>query len=526
MKSIERVRPVPLWLEELEPRLAPAASLGTLQSFDTTTPGNLPAGWSQWSSATGTNAFAVSSSQSLSPPNSLAVSSPAISGLNARAWVNTAQPANVEVSSDVYMNSLIPVEVLARGTGLNTTTPSYYAVAVTRGLDVKLLRVENGSVTTLGEVKSAGWTANQWANVTLLTNGDNVRAEVQREDTGQYLNSSGQWQSSVTWALNLTDTTISGGGEVGVGRLPSYAGTAYLDNFSYGPATISSQPPAVTINAPAAGSTVSGVTAVQVNASDATGVNRVEFYVDNVLREVETTGPYNWNFDTTTLANGTHTLTVKAYDPAQNIGQASVTFSTQNDLTPLPLPNIPQHSPDIRLLDLAYNGGASQLPPSDIPLLQNIVDLVVPDPSYASQINAVAPNTPQLLYSNVSSLYQSTLLKWLNYAEANGISPEEAFYHVSQATPYSRSGGSTQPVNWFWGVYVGGAALTDVTWGARTAGAASPSVEWGNRSTSAIPIHSGRSTSTWLPAPARVGRASWNIRRPWTQPATPRHGRR
>ncbi|HEY7314259.1 MAG TPA: Ig-like domain-containing protein [Gemmataceae bacterium] len=463
MRRAKRSRALPLQLEELEPRLAPAAPVGTLETFDTTTPGTLPAGWSQWSS-TGTNAFAVSSSQALSAPNSLAVSSPTASGLNARSWINTAQPANVQVESAVYMNSPIPAEILARGTGLNTTTPSYYAVSVTQGLDLKLLRVQNGTTTTLGEVKSANWFANQWASVTLFANGSNLRAQVQRADTGQYLNASGQWQTGQTWALNLTDSAISGGGEVGLGRLPSYAGNVNFDDFSYGAMTVDSQPPTVTITVPPSGSTVSGVVPVQVSATDNLGVTRVEFYIDNVLRAVDALAPYTWSFDTTTIANGAHTLTVLAYDPAQNIGQASATFTTQNDFTPLPKPAIPRNSSSIRLADIAYNGGNGQLAPADVALLQNSVDLVIDDPIFLSQINAVAPNTPQLIYTNVSSLYKNLLTDWLRYADANGFSREEAFYHVAQATPYSGAGGSTQPVNWFWGIFSGGSTLTDWTW--------------------------------------------------------------
>ncbi|HWG46257.1 MAG TPA: Ig-like domain-containing protein, partial [Gemmataceae bacterium] len=472
MKTNKRLRPVSLWLEELEPRLAPATSLGTIQSFDTTPTGTLPVGWSQWSS-TGTNAFAVSSSPAASPPNSLVVNSPTASGLEARSWVNSAQPANVQVNAAVYFNSPIPAEVLARGTGLDTTTPSYYAVSVTQGLNLKLLRVQNGSTTTLGEVKSANWFANQWATVTLFANGNNLRAQVQRSDTGQYLNGSGQWQSGQAWALNLTDTAITTGGEVGLGRLPSYTGKVNFDDFSYGEVTLDSQPPVVTIKAPAAGSTVTGVTPVQVSATDNAGISRVEFYVDNVLRAVDTTAPYTWNFDTTAVANGSHTLMVKVYDTAQNIGQTSATFTTQNDFSPLPVPTIPQHSTNIRLTDLAYNGGSAQLDPSDLALLQNSVDLVIEDtPAYLSQIEAVAPNTPQLLYTNVSSVYKSLLTDWLSYADAHGYSREEAFYHVTQATPFAGAGGSTQPVNWFWGVYVGGTTLTDRSWQAHNSSVA------------------------------------------------------
>ena len=442
--------------------------VGTEESFDTTAPGSLPAGWSQWSS-TGTNAFAVSSTQSLTPPNSLAISS-TTSSMNALAWINAAQPANEEVSADVYLNSLIPLEILDRGSNLNSSSASYYAVSLTQGLDLKLLEVTNGAVTTLGEVKSANWSANQWVNATLYTDGNSVRAQVQNSKTGQYLNSLGQWQSGQAWALNLMDTSIRGGGGVGVGRLPSYTGAVYVDDFFYVPVVLESQPPTVTITAPSSGAIVSGVVPVQVTATDDTSVTRVEIYIDTVLRAVQIAAPYIWNFDTSEIANGMHTLTVKAYDSVQNFGQASVTFTTENDLSPLPKPIIPQHSSEIRLMELAYNGGSSQLPQSDIPLLQNLVDLVVPDQIYAAQIYAVAPKTPQLIYSNVSSVYKDSLLSWLSYADANGYSREEAFYHVSQAMPYTDRGGSTQPVNWFWGVDVGGSTLSDLTFQAHAGG--------------------------------------------------------
>jgi hypothetical protein len=472
MKTVKRSRPLLLRLEELEPREAPCASLGTLESFDTTAVGALPAAWSQWSDS-GANAFAVSSAQSDSPPNSLAVGAPTGSGLSARSWVGAAQPANVQVNAAVYLNTLIPAVVFARGAGLATTTPSYYAVAVTQGLDLKLLRVVGGVTTTLGEVKSADWFANKWACVQLFANGNNLRAQVVRDDTGQYLNAFGQWQTGQAWALNLTDTATSSGGEVGLGRLPSYTGTVYFDDFSYGPVNLESQPPTVTINAPAAGAAASGVTQVQASATDDVSVSRVEFYVDNVLRAVDAQAPYAWNFDTTLVPNGTHVLTVKAYDPAQNIGQSSETITTQNDFSPLPRPTIPQHYPNIRIAELAYNSG-SPLPAFDSQLLQSSVDLVVPDPVYFSQINSAAPNTPKLIYTNVSSVYGSLLTDWLNFADARGFSREEAFYHVAQATAFSGAGGSTKPVNWFWGVYRGGPTLTDQTWQAHASGVTFP----------------------------------------------------
>ena len=144
----------------------------------------------------------------------------------------------------------------------------------------------NGKVlaTTLGRVQSADWVSGKWIRVTIDGNGNNLRAQVFRLDTAQYLTSTGQWQATPGWALNLTDGTLSLAGQVGLSRPASYAGTITFDDFSVNPTTGPSQPPTVTITAPTAGAVLSGVTRIQATATDALGVDRVEFYVDGVLR--------------------------------------------------------------------------------------------------------------------------------------------------------------------------------------------------------------------------------------------------
>src|SRR5207253_2036528 len=90
-------------LETLESRLAPSVS----EAFDTTPVGSLPADWSQWSSIAGGANFAVESSVANSAPNGLAVNA-IYSTVAARAWPNAPQAADVQVSADVYLGSLIP----------------------------------------------------------------------------------------------------------------------------------------------------------------------------------------------------------------------------------------------------------------------------------------------------------------------------------------------------------------------------------------------------------------------------------
>jgi hypothetical protein len=75
----------------------------------------------------------------------------------------------------------------------------------------------------------------------------------------------------------------------------------------------------------------SGTITLAATASDNVGVTRVEFYIDNVLRGSDTTSPYSMTFNSTALANGSHSLAARAYDAAGNVGtSAAVSFSINN----------------------------------------------------------------------------------------------------------------------------------------------------------------------------------------------------
>jgi hypothetical protein len=74
-----------------------------------------------------------------------------------------------------------------------------------------------------------------------------------------------------------------------------------------------------------------GTVTLSASASDNVGVSKVEFYVDSVLKGSDTSSPYSMTLDSTSLANGSHTLTAKAYDAAGNVGSSGATsFSISN----------------------------------------------------------------------------------------------------------------------------------------------------------------------------------------------------
>jgi hypothetical protein len=430
------------------------------ESFDTTAVGKVPQDWSQYSS-TGVPAFAVSADRSLSPDHSLAVNSPTTATLSARAWVDGGR-SDVRVGASVYVDSLIPARVLARGSGLDTGSPSYYAASLTRGLQVQLLAVVGGQAAVLGQVRSASWFEAKWARVVLQASGSTLRVQVERLDDGRFLDPSGQWLTSPTWAITVTDSSITSGTLVGLDRPASYTGSLYFDDFRAEDGSPDLEAPSVTILSPAASATLSGTVKVQAAATDNVGVSRLEYLVDGVLRFWLAAPSASWDFDTTTASDGTHVLTVLAYDDAGNVGRASVTFQTQNAVTPPALPDVPRHYTHIRLAELAYGTIGS----FEQQLLKSSIDLVVVDSPVLdrpAQIQAVAPDTPQLLYSNLSNIFGGSLTDWLQYADSRGISRESAFYHAAQPTAFSGAGASTQPVNWFWNVYKQGSQTTDLT---------------------------------------------------------------
>jgi hypothetical protein len=434
------------------------------EHFDQSAAGSLPAGWAQWSSTSDTP-FAVAAGPAVSAPNRL-TAAPLSSRTAARAWPTSYSGTDLQAGAAVYLDSLIPAQVFARGTNLNTATPSYYAVAVTRGLQAQLVRVQDGAATVLGQVTSADWVSNTWVRATLYAGGTELRAQVFRLDTGQFLTAAGAWQAQPTWALDLTDTALTGPGQAGLALPASYAGQVAFDDFAVTAAAGDTLPPTVTITSPApGGGPLSGTVTVHATATDNVGVVRVQFGADGAFRTTATTGPYQWTLDTTTVSNGTHTIDVLAYDATGNAARASVVVTVQN-ANALPQPVIPQHLPNIRLAELAYQGTPVDATMSA--LLRNDVDLVVSDPAELSQVAALAPQTPQLLYTNLSTLYGSLLTDWDAYADAHGLSRESVFYHVTSATPYSGTSPSSQPVDWFWSVALGqGASWTDLTGAAR-----------------------------------------------------------
>ncbi len=93
-------------------------------------------------------------------------------------------------------------------------------------------------------------------------------------------------------------------------------------------------PPEVRLSSPAASAVLEGWVTLAAEASDASGISRVEFYDGEKLLSTDWAAPFElkWNTRVSTVANGTHTLTVRAYDSLGNVGTSTpVGVTVDND---------------------------------------------------------------------------------------------------------------------------------------------------------------------------------------------------
>jgi hypothetical protein len=313
----------------------PAAAVN--QNFDATNGGAPPTGWQNWvSNAVGT--ASVSSALALSQPNGYAFAGS--STTSARAWATTTLPAAVSASTAVYLNSLIPAELIVDGSNLNTATPTYDAVTLTRGLQASLVQVVNGTTTTLASLPStaSNYLSGQWVQVQLTAQGSELQATIYRTDAHQWLTASGSWSSIPTYAFNLSNAANLPAGEAGIGRLSSYAGTLCFDNFSAGAAgTVG---PAVALTSSAGSGSVSG--SVTFKAAATGSVSQLAFILNGQVVSTSPNASASWSVNSTKLANGSYTLTVLAGGTSGTVGLGTYTFAVANSPPPPPSTGTPK----------------------------------------------------------------------------------------------------------------------------------------------------------------------------------------
>lgn len=137
--------------------------------------------------------------------------------------------------------------------------------------------------------------------------------------------------------------------------------------------------PATAVTSPLAGQVVAGTKLVRSSASDNVGVTKVELLVDGVLKLTDATPPYEFNWNTTSVPDGLHSLETRAFDGCGNrTRSAPVTVEVRNavaarpalrvlqswDGAPVPkgtqfaFPTVPAGQPDSKRFTLVNEGTA------------------------------------------------------------------------------------------------------------------------------------------------------------------------
>jgi hypothetical protein len=127
--------------------------------------------------------------------------------------------------------------------------------------------------------------------------------------------------------------------------------------------TLDGTAPSVSITGPANGATVSGAVTIAVSATDNVAVTQVQVKVDNILLSTDTTAPYSAAWDTSTVTNGSHTLTAVAWDLANNSRTSvaiTVTVANEDEIV-IGLGSAPGKSGWLALGGNQRNGFATQL---------------------------------------------------------------------------------------------------------------------------------------------------------------------
>jgi hypothetical protein len=91
--------------------------------------------------------------------------------------------------------------------------------------------------------------------------------------------------------------------------------------------------PTVSLTAPEDGTLVRGEITLSANVSDANGVRNVLFLIDGEVFDSDMSDPYEPTWDSSTLPDGEHTITVRAYDEAGNTAPDTIVRRSSDDLT-------------------------------------------------------------------------------------------------------------------------------------------------------------------------------------------------
>ena len=207
------------------------------------------------------------------------------------------------------------------------------------GASITAGAITGGTVTVVSASPVVTSIAVSPSTATIASNGSRQFAAAVKDQFGAVMTGvSLTWASSNASAATVSASGLATGRNTGATALTTLI-TASASGVTSGPATltVSAPPdttaPVVAVSSPAGGSTVSGAVTISVVATDNVGVAGVQLRVDGAnLGSELTAAPYRASWDTSSYANGAHTVTAVGRDAAGNSTTVSVSVNVNNSV--------------------------------------------------------------------------------------------------------------------------------------------------------------------------------------------------
>jgi len=111
---------------------------------------------------------------------------------------------------------------------------------------------------------------------------------------------------------------------------------AVSGNYAYVPGSLyilrNILAPEVSIASPSAWSEASGSVSIEAQASHSSGIAQVEFYIDDSFEATDTSSPYTYDWDTTSLEEGPHKIRARAYNYNGKTSDAEIEITIRNNM--------------------------------------------------------------------------------------------------------------------------------------------------------------------------------------------------
>jgi peptidoglycan/xylan/chitin deacetylase (PgdA/CDA1 family) len=175
-------------------------------------------------------------------------------------------------------------------------------------------------------------------------------------------NQGGSGVASIRYTTNGTDPSLTNGrtysspftvNATTTVKYRAYDNAGNAETVNTQAVQIDGTAPSVALSAPSAGSLAAGTVALTANASDNVGVDHVDFLVDGNVVGTSTSSPYAFNWQSTSVGDGSHSLAARAVDLAGNAttsSAVSVTVTNNNLLQNPSLENASGSTPTCWLL--------------------------------------------------------------------------------------------------------------------------------------------------------------------------------